>query len=440
MPDTVDEPYLEENNADALSDDTDASQHSAGGDPPRKRLRTQASASTSHRNGTQACKMNLAKIGGTSSEAASQPDRDDRFYLPAGDCLILVENTLFKVHRFILSRDSSAFEHMFSVSDQFMMEEGIDGVDQPHTTLYGESVEKFRLLLSILYALPAEIAHFSTSDADVPTLLTIAEMTNKYSFATTASWAIESLHVVFKEGTLTNQWNPTLCRSSLFRRIIEVALLCDHQELCDFAVNKWIERIYNRTANPLIAMAVADKYGLTKLQGVSYYVALIESGPQFELNEDTFGPPEPEDELSKEDAQQPIGLTPSQKSRLLSGFFALVNLWDRLRLSAPVFQRPDGCTYHAHGCLGTWQHTWYTVARSDSTAALPLADVVGRLKAMQDALNSDGDITFSLTPGCRRAAMASLKELIKRVENELAQYFQDLTLPKATSEEPTAAD
>lgn len=60
---------------------------------------------------------------------------------------------------------------------------------------------------------------------------------------------------------------------------------------------------------------------------------------------------------------------------------------------------------------------------------LQAADVVARLKAMQEVLVSDGDIAFALTPVCRRAAMGSLKELIKKVQDELARYFVDLTVP-----------
>ena len=52
---------------------------------------------------------------------------------------------------------------------------------------------------------------------------------------------------------------------------------------------------------------------------------------------------------------------------------------------------------------------------------------------MQDVLVADGDIAFSLTPVCRRAAMGSLKELIRKVQNDLAGYFVDLTVPRVSS-------
>ncbi|KAI0087741.1 hypothetical protein BDY19DRAFT_892468 [Irpex rosettiformis] len=360
-------------------------------------------------------------------------DKDEKYYFTAGDCVVKVESTLFKVHRFILSRDSSAFQHMFSVSDQGFGTEGpTESEDDQHPmVLYGETADNFRLLLSILYALPAEIAQFSTSDADIPTLLTIAEMTNKYSFISTSKWAIDTLYALFKDGIVTNQWHPTLCRSSLFKRIIEVSVLCGHQGLCDFAINNWVERILNRTANPLIAMPVADKYDLAQLQGVSYYVALLESGPNFELNVAEFECMESGDS-SHLPPQPPFALPAKQKARLLSGFFSLVNLWETLRINPPTFERPDGCTYHAHGCLGTWQHTWRTFARSEVVSKLRPADVIARLKAMQDVLAADGDIAFALTPVCRRAAMGSLKELIRKVQDDLAVYFVDLTEPVMT--------
>lgn len=236
-----------------------------------------------------------------------------------------------------------------------------------------------QLVAYIYTSRPTEIQQYTTADAPVPTLLTIAEITNKYHFASTASWAITALYDVFKAGEATNQWNPTLCRSSLFQRVIQVAILCGHTELCDFAVDKWIDRIMNRSANPILAMSVADKFGLTKLAGVSYYVALLECGPQLQWSNATFGDIDQDMEEASSggssaggeaDANEekkaktpPPQLNAAQKVRLLSGFFSLVRYWEQVRSTPSSFARPAGCTYHAHGCLSTWHHTWISVAQ-----------------------------------------------------------------------------
>jgi hypothetical protein len=99
----------------------------------------------------------------------SQFVRDADYYLQDGDLVILVESTLFrvrrkpssmhqvsqraelnreKVHRFILSRDSSTFQNMFEVGT------GTEGsTDDNPLQLYGDTVKAVRSLLSVLYAL-----------------------------------------------------------------------------------------------------------------------------------------------------------------------------------------------------------------------------------------------------------------------------------------------
>ena len=213
-------------------------------------------------------------------------------------------------------------------------------------------------------------------------------------------------------------------------------MLCGHTELCDFAVNKWTERILNRTANPILAMAVADKFGLPKLAGVSYYITLLSCDQKLEWKADLFGSmasdfeDTPTSDTGNQEDVPPRKLpelTASQKIRLLSGFFSLVQLWNHLAVTAPTFGRPDGCTYHAHGCLTTWKSTWFNVARSAAMMTFSPADVVGRLKRMQEVMLADSEIACALTPSCRRAAMGCLKALIRSTKDELATHFVDLT-------------
>ena len=202
-----------------------------------------------------------------------------------------------------------------------------------------------------------------------------------------------------------------------------------------------------REINPLVAMDVADEFGLVKLKGVSYYVTLLECGDHLQWEVPSFSS-DSEDEdgsITGDDGDAthsarfnpwqrrsrspspPPTLSAQQKARLLSGFFSLTNLWDRLRLSAPGFDKPPGCTYHAHGCLSTWRAIWQSTGKSDETLRYRSADVLGRLKSMESQLLRDTDLHCALTPTCRRAAMESVRILRQQVEDGLAEHFVDMT-------------
>ena len=60
-----------------------------------------------------------------------------------------------QVHRYFLGRDSSAFEHMFSMpSEGSAVSHKVEGCsDENPVQLFGESVERFRALLSVIYDL-----------------------------------------------------------------------------------------------------------------------------------------------------------------------------------------------------------------------------------------------------------------------------------------------
>ena len=201
-----------------------------------------------------------------------------------------------------------------------------------------------------------------------------------------------------------------------------------------------------REVNPLSAMDVADEFGLVKLKGVSYYVTLLECGDRLQWDMPSFlSDSEDEDESiitddgdttqtarspsssRRSSPSPPPALSAQQKARLLSGFFSLTNLWDRLRLTAPGFDKPPGCTYHAHGCLSTWRTIWQTTSKSDETLKYRSADVLGRLKSMEAQLLRDADLHCALTPTCRRAAMESVRNLWQQVEDDLAEHFVDMT-------------
>ncbi|PIL22421.1 hypothetical protein GSI_15109 [Ganoderma sinense ZZ0214-1] len=377
--------------------------------------------------------------------------RDGEFYINSADCVLRVDNTLFKVHRYFLGRDSSAFQHMFDMPAQsHVLSQNMEGCsDENPIRLYGESVERFRALLSVIYDLPLQLQIYNTPAANVDRLLTIAEMTNKYHFASIETWAVDALYNVISglHGPPQPQYELGHCSSAWMKRLLEVALLCGHTALRNYVAERWVERIVARDLRPVHALEIADRSGIRRLQGYAYYVQLLEMGDGFDpgvvedgkqysrsrLGATVAGPNGNGDNGTSASAPTgtPASLTREQRQRLLSGAWSLSRLWETLRTTPPAFQRPDGCTYHQQGCVSTWRVVWRDVGKAEGTLKHAAGDVLGRLRAMEEQLFMHADLSCALTPQCKRGALVALKTTIREVQEGLADHFADLTLVQA---------
>ncbi|KXN80631.1 hypothetical protein AN958_09274 [Leucoagaricus sp. SymC.cos] len=59
--------------------------------------------------------MSSVKCHSAAPDITPPPTRDTDYYFEKGDCIIRAENCLFKIHRFLLERDSPIFQDLFSL-------------------------------------------------------------------------------------------------------------------------------------------------------------------------------------------------------------------------------------------------------------------------------------------------------------------------------------
>ncbi|KAH9841412.1 uncharacterized protein C8Q71DRAFT_803146 [Rhodofomes roseus] len=436
-------------------------------EPPRKRKRIEDQASDRSAQTCDSQQANDRTGNMDNGETHAAPAvHDENYYDEGADCVIRVEDTLFRVHRFLLARDSSVFQDMFNLptgeAKEETPQEGFSDEEPIH--LFGETAEEFRIFLSVLYALPEELHAYRTASSDISRLLTVASLTNKYHFISTAWWAVSALYSV-TSGEFGPPTHPmgdlTRASTAALIRILEVAMRCGHRRLIDFVVESWSNRILSKDLAPRAAMRVADRWDLDGLRGVAYYVQLMEMGKDFDgrlrmghnllstqtqemrparsvaqlvqvqgSNEEAVVPAPARSTSSSEppSEDETAPLTTVQLRRLLSGFYAMVTLWDHLRLNPPNFPRPDGCTYHMHGCVLTFRTVWLDAAKHDKTTTYGSADVVGRLRCVEDQLRASTDLACALSPGCKREALAAVKKLVKDVQEGLSARFVDLSV------------
>lgn len=239
-------------------------------------------------------------------------------------------------------------------------------------------------------------------------------------------------------------------------RIMDVAMVCGHDELAELVKNRWIERLWNpsppalndqdqtphwsRADEAKWAVSVADRWEMKRLRGVAYYVYLMEMGDDLSRVAQGLGSSRgvdgaEDDDLTSEDLTSPIlashsgppPLTPTQTTRLLLGHLSLTQLWDnQLHGHAPTIPipSPGSCTYHQHGCIYTWVSAWRETARSTQTLDHQTNDVIGRVRSMEKQLVGNDGLIVALTPGCRRKALCAVREMVKRLEEGLGGHFR----------------
>ncbi|KAF8707061.1 hypothetical protein AX14_013702 [Amanita brunnescens Koide BX004] len=364
--------------------------------------------------------------------------RDDTFYFNDGSCTIRVEDTLFNLHRSILSKDSSSFSTMFSLPQGGKPDEGTS--DDNPVVLAGDTVSEFKHFLWSLYALPLEIATVTSEGGDLVQLIDIAQVANKYSFKSTETWALDAIyrrvtqHTISSptEGTSmsastsesTSTTNPTPLDMTLeqLTRVLRLTQLCHHQRLLDTLVDILTRLTKTSVHYAFMAMAIADELDIPSLRGVSYLEVLQNcsidrwSMPDFTL-------PNVEKDASGEEL--PV-ITLPQRTRLLTGYYRLARTWERIRAVPPEFEHAQACgvTWHQHGCTLSWADFWREKNRSEGVLCLGAADVLGKLKHIQKEYEKFSNTTY-MHHECRHQAKKCLLETIKKIEDALPHFFSD---------------
>ncbi|KAJ3825467.1 hypothetical protein F5880DRAFT_238888 [Lentinula raphanica] len=357
--------------------------------------------------------------------------RDPSYYFEDGSCILLVQDTLFNVHRSLLSRDSSSFSTMFTLPQGSHDVEG-QSDDNP-IVLGGDKPSEFRHFLWALYALPPELQVVNSSNADLTQLIDIARICNKYSFKSLETWALDALqeHVNRRPShhSLPSAFYPELPpptptqthlalieNTEQLTRIIQLAQLCGHDRLLNSMV-ALLRQLMNRSLQyAYLAMALADELNLRSLRGAAY-LEVMQRG--------SITSPRRQRETEDNGADIPVEITPAQQVRLLSGYWHLTRTWERFRTTPPTFFHGPTCnaSWHQPGCTQAWVEFWKDKTKGESVMSLGLADVIGRLKQVQKEYDRSGP-TY-MTPDCKLAARRSLTECIKKIEDQLPDFFSD---------------
>ncbi|EIN12564.1 hypothetical protein PUNSTDRAFT_60165 [Punctularia strigosozonata HHB-11173 SS5] len=365
--------------------------------------------------------------------------RDNTYYFPDGSCVLRVENTLFNVrgiilivHRSILSKDGSSFAVMFSLPQGDTSREGTS--DDNPVILPSDTVTEFRNFIWALYALPHELMAVHTDHwTDLAHLIDIAKVSNKYSFKSLETWALDAIQAYLnrKPSPFSRAFAAasaagappsaaTLGASGQeLTRLVRLAQLCSHEKLLNTVVGLLRQLMALSPQYAYLAMTLADELDLRPLRGLAYLEVMhrvpfvaVKPGSASGLVEGDL------------DADGKLVVSPAQQLRLLHGYHCLTSQWEKLRGRPPSFEHATSCgaTWHQHGCTQSWLEFWKEKTRSDGILALGLADVLGRLRTIAKDFDRWGSATY-MHQDCRLSAKRSINDRIKDIENNLSNYF-----------------
>lgn len=308
---------------------------------------------------------------------------------------------------------------------------------------------------------PPELNSLTSPTANLDHLIDITRVANKYSFKSMETWALDAIQdyvnrkpslifsVIPPPHTYTfpraglswpsNSGNNHKETTDQLTRLVRLAHLCGHDKLMTTMITLLRQLMSSSVQYAYLAMSLSDELGLRSLRGVAYLEVMQKAVVVKKAKIDVFKPlsqvsntviPLSLIQSSSSSGEGTLDskliITREQQLRLLTGFYRLTSLWDKLRVTPPHFEhsRSCGATWHQQGCTQSWLEFWKEKTRSDSIMNLGLADIIGRLKLLQRDYDRWGSATY-MHVDCRVNAKKEISDIIKRVEEMLPDFFDE---------------
>ncbi|KAF7368626.1 BTB domain-containing protein [Mycena venus] len=196
------------------------------------------------------------------SDPVPNVQRDKIHYHPTGDCIIRVQNTLFKIHKFHLVHNSTVFADMFNLPSGGQQEEGLS--DDSPIILGSLSAADFRFVLKYMYAGAMSMQIDSIPLSALREIIAVAEFADKYEMMDLNKWALSYISrrvfVFVPPGDkgkvpLMSLPEPDLAALHGLYRRIDVEVGTEYQDLI---MDAWISRIETNTLPITTALHAAE--------------------------------------------------------------------------------------------------------------------------------------------------------------------------------------
>ncbi|KAJ6473344.1 hypothetical protein C8R47DRAFT_1145246 [Mycena vitilis] len=297
--------------------------------------------------------------------APSTPTRDPQFYHTSGDCIIRVENTLFKIHRYLLVRDSLVFSDLFCLPQGDVAVEGMS--DDLPICLSDDREDHFRALLRYIYAPAFETQASLIPLSDLKDVIAVGHLAHKYRMDPWRKWALLVLHRFCE-----NNWSLS---SNDHLAIYSFSSAVSAPDLQKVVVNRWLHRV-EVGALPICVALDAAEAGCDRDFLTSLYVFQLSQLPMTTTTDFQAT------KLAMPD------IAPIHIQRLLAGYWSLSLSWAQFRGNIPVLPRLPICNRatHAASCVAQLKIIWNSVTVLAAEMHC-IANLAGRVQTVIDGLS-----------------------------------------------------
>lgn len=253
------------------------------------------------------------------------------------------------------------------------------------------------------------------SDDELARLFNIAAASRNFHAPIMEDWVAQVILNTAKSIDLMDA-----CSSATLSKFIDIALEHNYHAALKLVVDKWCNRLIGKSTPSVPAIQAADRHeeakidDLKKLRGIAYYVHV----------QDMLDRQTEHAESGATHLRTDPKLNNGQVMRLLSGYWSLVSLWERLRLNPIPLPRSSACSVEMHGkCASTWSRRWTSAAGWKRILGHSSADVLGLLDTLRDQLLNDDDLKSWLHCDCRTTGLDEIKKLKEKTKEGLAEHF-----------------
>lgn len=251
-----------------------------------------------------------------------------------------------------------------------------------------------------------------TPHANALQLFNLARITHKYQFRSIETWALSALTACYTRTIPSASFDSPSEGGPSLAQITELAALCEQRELLEAAIAKW-KRLLREGKDVALALNVSERLNLRGLMGLSYHSMLLKG---------------------KEHWESESMLTRSQRVRLLSGYYSLGRLCDRLPSDPPPLTHSTRCTGgHTVRCNQAWGALWKSVLEmGKQIVPLQYADVLGKMMLAESVMKAlvEKEIPtqgmLDGMPWCKENALAVTSGRVKEIQDGLADHFSDV--------------
>ncbi|XP_006462855.1 hypothetical protein AGABI2DRAFT_179459 [Agaricus bisporus var. bisporus H97] len=208
------------------------------------------------------------------------PTKDLAYYRESGDCTILVGNILFKLHKFLLVKDSVEFQKKFDEAGK----ENRKGSTDEDAIVLDDDVTAFQHLCWVLYANLHELSQITDASllgepplSRTQKLCSIASIAHKYKMTGIQDWAIKAISdICMKTENLKGPPKGFTARHSLevLKYFTIAADVSQNVEMLTRAKNTWLSRIEDGELIAQEALNLAEERRWREFQGRIYLAVL----------------------------------------------------------------------------------------------------------------------------------------------------------------------